>query len=255
MNKKAFTFVELIITTLIIVILAAIWFYSFSGLIGDSRDSQRKSDLAQVSSALKSYKQKRWYYAIPWNSFNITFSGTTIVNQWFLDKSVHLSSLEKLPKDPKAKVYYTYSTTENKQEYQLFLTLENGEKNIALVGWDYKTVSKNNIPTLWLALAKDPWTDLEIKDSSEKDYFIFDNQVHNLPYTIEEPHEPYHDWISFTWVLDEAEQNDNFWQNTDYRNCAEIDEDSKLIIPLTNEDVEYQIITDTWALVNTWCHL
>jgi len=255
MNKKAFTFVELIVATTIIIILAWIWFYSYSGLLWDSRDSQRKSDLSQVSSALKVYKQKRWYYAIPWNSFNITFSGTTIANQGFLNKNVHLNSLEKLPKDPKTKTYYVYSTTSNKQEFQLFLTLENEEESIALVGWDYKTVSKNLVPTLGLAMNKIAWTNVEIKDTANKDYFIFDNQFHNLAYTIEDPYEPYHDGISFNDLLQEVEEDDNFWQNTDFRNCTEIKEAWKLIIPLTNDDVEYQIIDDNWVLTNTWCHL
>ena len=255
MKIKAFTFVELIVTTTIIIILAWIWFYSYSGLIGDSRDSQRKSDLSQISSALKTYKQKRWYYAIPWNNFNLTFSWITIVKQGFLDKDTHVNSLEKLPKDPKTNTYYVYSTTENQQEFQLFITLENSDKNIALVWWDYKTVSENNLPTIALAMSKSQWSNVEIKNNTNKDYFIFDNQAHNLPYTIEEPHEPYHDWISFTWILDEVKKNDNFWQNTDYRNCTEIKEANKLLIPLTSDPVEYQIITDTWALISTWCHL
>jgi len=255
MTKKAFTFVELIVATTIIIILAWIWFYSYSGLLWDSRDSQRKSDLSQVSSALKVYKQKRWYYAVPWNSFNLTFSWITVVNQGFLNKNVHLNSLEKLPTDPKTKTYYVYSTTANKQEFQLFMTLENEEESIALVWWDYKTVSKNNLPTIWLAMTNVAWTNVEIKDTDAKDYFIFDNQFHNLPYTIEEPYQPYHDWITFDELLKEVEEDDKFWQNTDFRNCTEIKEAWKLLIPLTDDPVEYQIITDTWALVNTWCSL
>lgn len=163
--------------------------------------------------------------------------------------------MEKLPKDPKTKTYYVYSTTQNQQEFELFLTLENNDESTALVWWDYKTVSKNNLPTIGLAMTKIQWTKVEIKDNSNKDYFIFDNQFHNLPYTIEDPYQPYHDWTSFTWILNEVEEDDNFWQNTDYRNCTEIKEANKLLIPLTSDPVEYQIITDTWALVNTWCHL
>lgn len=253
MIKKAFTFVELIVVTTIIVILTGIWFYSYSGLLWDSRDSQRKSDLSQVSSALKTYKQKRWYYAIPWNNFNLTFSWITVANQWFLNKNVHLSSLEKLPIDPKTQNYYVYSTTANKQEFELFITLENDNSDTTLIWWDYKTTSKNNLPTL--ALAMNTWWTVELKDTINKDYFIFDNQSHNIPYTIEKPNEPYHDWISFTWILNEAIKNDNFWQNTDFRSCIEIKEANKLLIPLTSTPVEYQIITNTWALINTWCHL
>ena len=54
---SAFTFVELIVAATIIVILSAVWFSSYVSYIADSRDTQRKSDLAQVTSALKINKK------------------------------------------------------------------------------------------------------------------------------------------------------------------------------------------------------
>jgi Tfp pilus assembly protein PilE len=64
-NNKAFTFVELIVSTVIIIVLTSIGFISYVDFISDSRDAQRKSDLSKVGSSLKIYKQKRGYYSPP----------------------------------------------------------------------------------------------------------------------------------------------------------------------------------------------
>lgn len=263
-NKKItkywFTFVELIIVIVIIIILSWVWINSYVWYISWARDTQRKSDLLQVASSLQLYKQKRWYYWFPWDFFNLTYSWIVVANQGKLNTNVHIDSLEKLPLDPKTKSYYSYSITKNKQEFQLAWTLENNDINVAIVNWNYKTVSKNILPTILLAIWANSWDNIEIKDwyldwTSNRDLFIFDNQEHNLPYTFEEPYDIYSDWISFTWILTENEENNYFWQNSDYRNCIEISEAWKLIIPLDSNPFEYQIISETWALVNTWCTL
>ena len=107
--KKAFTFTELMVVAVILWILWIIWFGSYVWYISDSRDSQRKSDLAQFWSALKVYKQKRWYFPTPGESFNITYSWTTVAYQWLLDTNVRLNTLDKLSFDPKTKKPYFYS--------------------------------------------------------------------------------------------------------------------------------------------------
>jgi len=133
-NKNSgFTFVELIVTTIILVILIWSWFYSYIGYLSQARDSERTSDLAKLTSSLKLYKQKRWSYPLPWKYFLITNSWAIVAYQWKLDKNVTLSTLDKLPYDPFAKIPYSYSITSNKQEYQIALTFEN---------WDF--------PKTWL---------------------------------------------------------------------------------------------------------
>lgn len=257
---KAFTFVELIVVITILVVLWAIWFSSYSWYIDDSRDTQRKSDLSQVSSALKVYKQKRWYYAIPWDTFNLTYSWVTVALQWKLNNNVRLNSLEKLPYDPKIDIAYSYSITSNKQEFEISANLENSGNNLAILDWNYKSVSKYILPTILLATWATLGSDVEVQSwtttwDENRKLFIYNNQYHNIPYTFESPYEPYSDWTSFDELLTEVEDNNNFWQNSDYRNCVEISEWNKLIIPLSSTPMEYQIITDTWSLVNTWCTL
>lgn len=260
-NKKiAFTFVELIIVVMILSILTTIWFSSYIWYISDARDSQRKSDLAQVWSALKVYKQKRGYYPLPWEIFNITYSWTTIAYQWKFNKNVRLNTLDNLPLDPKINIPYKYSIVTNKQEYEISASLENEDKILALVNSSYKSVSRNILPAISLAIDASVWDNIEIKDwlwnwSTNRNKFIFDNQNYNLPYTFIEPYNAYSSWSTIDEIITQLEVNNNYWQNTDFRNCLEIDEAWKTILPFDANPFEYQIITDTWALINTWCTL
>ena len=259
-SKKWFTLVELIVTISILIILSSVWIVSYSAYIWDARDSQRKSDMAQVSSALKIYKQKRWYYGFPWDLFNITYSWAIVAMQWRLNKNIHLDTLEKLPTDPKNKEYYFYSITKNKQEFEITWTLENKKNNIALKMGSYSSISKNILPTITLATLAAIGSNIEIQAwnwdwSSNRELFIYNNQNYNLPYTFLDTFAPYSEWQSFTGLINEVEWNWDFWQNTDYRNCTEIDESWKLIIPLSASAFEYQIVTSTWVLVNTGCTL
>ena len=151
-NKKAFSFVELIVSVTILAIISTIWFISYSSYLWDSRDSQRKSDLAQVGSALKVYKQKRWYYPPPGDNFNLTYNGTWIVLQWRFDQNVRLNTLDRLPFDPKAKIPYVYSITKNAQEYEMAATLENEDNQKAIVNGTYKSVSQDILPGIMLAI-------------------------------------------------------------------------------------------------------
>ena len=260
-NNKAFTFVELIVSVVIITILSTIWFSSYVWYISDSRDSQRKSDLSQLSSSLKVYKQKRWYYWNPWDAFKIVYSWSTniVALQWKMNKNVHIDSLEKLPLDPSNWQSYSYSITKNKQEFEIVSTLENWDFPKALLTWNYKSVSKHILPTIVLATGATSWSELEIKSGSTQwDYnrtlFVYDNNMHNLVYTFEDWFPSYSDWeLTFDFLLSEAYTNNNFWQNSDYRNCVEINEAWKMLIEPTSSPFEYQIIDDDWGLTNTWC--
>ncbi|QFR39515.1 prepilin-type N-terminal cleavage/methylation domain-containing protein [Candidatus Gracilibacteria bacterium 28_42_T64] len=252
-NIKGFTFVELIVVVTIIGILSTIGFYSYIDFIADSRDSQRKSDLAKVSSALKIYKQKRGFYADPGDSFTITNSGTVVINQGKLNENVFLNTLDKLPSDPKNGESYFYSTTVNKQEFQIAGTLENGDNNISLLDGNYKSVSSNVLPTIILAITGED--SVEIHDgigtgSTNRIKFIFDNSKHNLPYTFDEPYSPYSDGTSFTSLMND--ETINFWQNSDYRNCTEISEAGKTISS-TGISEEYQIVSGSGELTSTGC--
>jgi prepilin-type N-terminal cleavage/methylation domain-containing protein len=254
-QKQAFTLVELIVSITIIAILASIWFYSYVWYLSEARDAERKANLWEIKTALKLYKQKRWSVPVPWNYFNIINNWNIVALQWKLDENVTLSTMENIPLDPYTWNNYFYSVTKNKQESQISLTLENWEFPIALLEWDYKTVSKNVLPSIVLATWATVASNVEIHDwvwnwTANRNLFIL-NWGTNLPYTMKSPNEPFYAWEIVDDVL--IAWNITFWQNSDYRNCTEIEEAAKLIHDTGTE--EYQILDTTWTLTNTWCVL
>lgn len=253
-NNYWFTFVELIVTSVILVILTTTWFYSYIGYLSEARDSERKSDLAKVNSSIKLYKQKRWSYPMPWDSFNIVNLWWLVAYQWKLNNNVSLSTLDKIPLDPFINTNYSYSITKNKQEYQVALSYENWDFPIAWLDWDYKSVSRNVLPTIILAYSWSLNENVEINSSvwfwsTNRNYFIFD-AWYNLPYSFLEPYPPYYNEIPLDTVL--ISDTINFWQNSDYRSCTEIEEAWKAISGSWVTQ-EYQILNSSWALTNTWC--
>ncbi len=246
--KKAFTFVELIVVIMILWILSVIGFSSYSDSIADWRDTQRKSQLAEVIWAMKTYKQKKWSFPIPVEYFSvINWASNIVFWQGKLGKNISLSTIDEIPYDPKIKIPYLYSVTTNRQEFEIALSLENNDSDetIALVWWNYKSVSKNMLPTILVATS----TSLDI--STNKNLFIFDNQSHNLPYDFDWNEEPTSDWVlSFTDLLLEAEQNWVFSQNSSFETCSEIKKAGKFIW-----DWDYELRTNTWVLSSSWCTL
>ncbi len=251
-KKIAFTMVELIVTITIIAILSTIWFSSYISYLWDARDSERKANMWEIISSLKLYKLKRWAYPIPWDHFNITNSWNLVATQWELNEKVLLTTMDNLPIDPFTNKYYFYSVTKNKQEAQIAITLENWDFPIALLDWDYKTVSKNVLPSILLAT----WTTTSIEIhtwvldwSINRNLFIM-NWWKNLPYSILKPNEVFYAWENIDDIINLWDIS--FWQNSDFTSCTEISEAAKLIHEVWIE--EYQI-NENWYLNNTWCIL
>ncbi len=263
-NIKWFSFAELIVSVIIVATLSSIWIVSYNSYIWDSRDSQRKSDIAKISSALKIYKQKRGYFPRPGNAFEITYNSNPVAIQWEFNQEVRLSTLDKLLIDPKTKKPYFYSVTNNSQEYELWLTLENENMPKAITWWNYKTVSINILPSIILAVKRDVWQTAEIMSwvldtqwidwSENNKKFILNNQTYNLPYDFEQPFEPKSDleWKTLEQIINELKNKNEYWQNSDFRNCFEIEEANKNL-QSDWTSLEYQIVTETWAIIDTNC--
>lgn len=251
-KKLGFTLIELVVAATIIVLLASIWFYSYTKNIADARDWARKTDIAALSSQLKLYKRQRWAYTFPWSYYEIHNRWQVVAYQWYMDNSVSLSTAEKLPLDPKLEIPYFFSTTRNRQEFQLALSLENAETPYAIVDGDYKSVAKNVLPNI--VLAREGSSNFEINNavwagSTNRNLFIFHKGNHNLPYDFLTA-SPVSDGVDFDTILSDA--SDDYWQNSDYRSCSEIFTAAKWITPSWQTD-EYQIINSVWALTNTGC--
>lgn len=247
-NINAFTFVELIIVTVILAILWAIWFSSFVWNLSYSRDSQRKAAFGQIMASMKLYNKNKWSYPIPEDYFSITNWATSnvVVLQWKLWPNVWLSTLDEIPLDPEAGVPYFYSITKNKQDFQIAWTLENDDVPKSILIWSYKSVAKDVLPTIVLA---SQWSsNVEVTNANNKKLFIFDSQYNNLPYLFDWTNSPFSDWTDFNTLLTDAEDSKTFSQNSSFESCNEIKDAGKSIW-----DWNYQIRNNSWSLVTINC--
>lgn len=246
-NNKAFTFVELIISSVIIIILMSVWFSSYVENIPVARDTERKTDLINIDVALKSSYQNDKVYPNTWSSsdtFTILNDSLVVATQWKLNENVKISTLSELPYDPDLEIPYTYSVTSNRKEYQLWATLESWETPQSLLKWNYKSVSKDVLPSI--ILAKNTNINIDISIAENKKTFILDGTKYNLPY--DDIGLPYSDSTITDLDFLFSDPNVNYLQNIDYRNCNEIENAWKYIWPGT-----YQIRTNTWSIVDTTC--
>lgn len=134
--KKAFTLVELLVVMSIIGVLASLAVGSFRTAQLRGRDTQRKSDLKQISNALELFYADHGRYpdAVSGRISGCSYDpalGTGTACTWgegeFTDgKTVYF---KVLPKDPLDAYSYTYQTVSGSlnQKYQLFARLENTE--------------------------------------------------------------------------------------------------------------------------------
>jgi len=247
-TSLAFTLVEIVVTATILVILTSIWFYSYTKHISDARDSSRLTDISALSSQLSLYKRDRWAYPFPWNRFNIVNGSVTIAYQWKMNNNVALTTAAtSLPLDPELDIPYLYSTTRNRQEFQLAASAENSDSPYTILQWDYRSVSKNILPNIILAL--DTINDTDVSILGNKSLFLFNQWFNTLPYDFDNG-SPYSDGETLTWMLNNAWNN--YWQNTDLRDCSEINLAGKNITATGSTD-EYQILDSNWVLENTDC--
>ncbi len=247
-NNRWFTFAELTVVVVILTILGTIWFSSFVWNLSSSRDSQRKSDFWQIVAAMKLYNKNKWSHPIPQDYFSISngSSSNVVVWQWKLWTNVWLSTLDKIPLDPKLKIPYFYSITRNKQEFQIAWTLENDDNPKAILFWSYKSVAKNVLPTIIIAWQST--TNVDITNATNKKLFVFDWQWNNLVYDFEWSNSPVTNWTEFGDLLSRAENSKVFFQNSSFETCEEIREAWKSIW-----NWNYELRNSTWALVTTSC--
>lgn len=251
-RHAAFTLVELIVAASILAILTTIWFYSYTWNIASARDSVRQTDISALNSQLKLYKRERWSYPFPGDSFEIQNRGENVALQGFMNQNVSLTTADILPTDPDLELAYFYSTTSNRQEFQLSASMEWEWTPYALLSGDYTSVAKDLLPNIMLAQSST--TPIEINPanwwSPNQSSFIFHKWLRSLPYDFESWNPVYDTTITLTQLLDEA--RDNYWQNSDYRDCWEIARAGKRITPNGQNDT-YQVLNDSWVLIDQAC--
>jgi len=147
-NKKAFSFIELTIVLVIIVILWTVWFISYSNHLLWVRDTARITDLNKISNLLI-VQTTKWKLPLPDDYIEIVSSGSLIWYQWYAWETV-LSNigLVKWWKDPKNGAYYSYYITKNKKYFQLMGFLEDSANSQASAIFS-KTYANIEYPSLF----------------------------------------------------------------------------------------------------------
>lgn len=238
---QAFTLVELIVAASILAILTTIGFYSYTSNISSARDSVRQTDISKISSELKLYKRQRWAYPLPWDFFELRNGwSATVAYQGLMNNKVSLSTAESLSLDPELELPYTYSVSRTKQEYQLAASMENDGSPYAYLVWDYKSVAKTVLPNIILAISST--TPVNIAISNNQELFIFHKGIRNLPYDFETGL-PYNDGSNTSLSNLLIESWADYWQNSDYRNCSEIN--------LAAKNITQSGSTDQYETLNT----
>ena len=137
-RQKGFTLIELLIAIVIISVLVGIGITSFITSQIKARDSQRKSDLANIARSLEMYYNDKGRYpdatgglvnGIEWGG---EFSDDTVVGG-----AVYMV---KLPSDPGANTYY-YTIEVNGTAFRLYALLENEkDRAVPLDGDGFPTI-------------------------------------------------------------------------------------------------------------------
>ncbi len=124
--NRAFTLVELIVVIIIISILWTISFMSIQWYSSRARDSVRKSDIKSISTSIEMFAVKTWFFPVPTDWREVTFSGAEVWTQWTIWDSV-INSVNELSKeivDPVTQTPYTYSRLHWKQKYEIATAFE-----------------------------------------------------------------------------------------------------------------------------------
>jgi general secretion pathway protein G len=120
--QRGFTLIELLISIVIISVLVGIGIMSFLSSQMKGRDSQRKSDLANISRSLEMYyNDKGRYPDATGGLINGLDWGTEFKDDAVTNGAVYMV---KLPSDPGAGAYY-YTIDTNGTAYRIYAILEN----------------------------------------------------------------------------------------------------------------------------------
>ena len=203
-QKQAFTLVELIVVITILAILWTIAFISLQWYSTQARDSTRISDLSSIKTSLELFHLEAGKYPLPTDWVDVTYSWSTVWKQWTFWKSTYdnIERLNKIPTDPLSNSKYTYSTTENRNEFELawitewdllwnidILNNTNAWETIAtaFVTWNYnwamqKTLTWSDCSVLSLPtiIASDVTTSPKIEDIVTNNRLVY-TWYNNLP--------------------------------------------------------------------------
>lgn len=134
-NKKGFTLIELLVVIVIIGILSALLMANISGIRERARDTERKTDLRAIKTALSLYYTIERSYPLSDSENKIVACGEPPAScswgeLWNRGETVYLKIL---PQDPlESQTYYYYYDSTSPDNFILKATLENlSDKDIS----------------------------------------------------------------------------------------------------------------------------
>lgn len=154
LKKKGFTLVELIVVITILAILWTIAFISLEWYSKDARDSTRLSDMSKIKTSIDLFYLWSWKYPESTNAYTITYSGSKVWEQWTFWETTYttVSRLDKIPLDPLTDLEYVYSTTNNRQEYQIAWIYEGSDywyNPYIWLDWTYAASKEVILRIIW----------------------------------------------------------------------------------------------------------
>ena len=145
-NKKAFSFVEIIITISIIALLVVIWMSYRWTQEQKATNVRTVADIWTLNNSLQTYLQDKNSLPEPkWNN-NYFSTGAEYRHDandafwvhWFVTQDLLPKKyLDYLPLDPRTNQYYAYWKTINKNFYEVAWVIKKDENYITKVKWNY----------------------------------------------------------------------------------------------------------------------
>ncbi len=119
----------MIVVIWILAVLVVLWTLYLMRWLAKARDAVRISDITTITKSLDIYWVKEAQYPEPDNNIDIYVDGDLLVHQGEFGSGVikKVAEINKVPKDPADKVYYTYVVSEDYTGYKVLWFLETEE--------------------------------------------------------------------------------------------------------------------------------
>ena len=180
-NKKAFSFVEIIIAISIIILLAVIWISSKQWYDENINNTMVLSNIETINNALESFAQENSILPMPgWNT-NFFTQDTSYSHSYedpatfwvygsITEDTIPKKYLDTIPLDPRTNSYYAYGKTKATKWYELASVQIIDSIATARVAWNY---------------AAETWPYNLIREYNGPN-FVYNGSKTNLPYNPEE---------------------------------------------------------------------
>lgn len=172
-TKKWFSFIEIIITIWIILIIWVIATTSYSHMLEKTYDWKVTSDLINIKNSIETYYKEyqelplpNWnqkYYNISWwYEHNYEDEETYWVSWYITENTIEKKYMNYLPLDPRTNQYYWYAKTKKVEWYQISAVVKENQEYKSIVEWKWRW-------DMWLRnLVKEyNWPNFVSKDSKE----------------------------------------------------------------------------------------